>query len=51
MKREIKSHKNGRSEQVKIRLTPDEKKLLDTLRGNKSQADYIVELLKLASNR
>ncbi len=49
MKHQIKPHKDGRTIQVKIRMTPEEKALLDTLRGNQSQADYIVGLLKQQS--
>lgn len=49
MKREIKPHKDGRTIQVKIRMTPEEKQLLDSLRREQSQADYIVQLLKQQS--
>lgn len=51
MKREIKPHKDGRTVQVKVRMTPEEKALLDKLRGTVSQADYIVQLLKEQTNR
>lgn len=49
MKRKIKPHKDGRTIQVKIRMTPEEKALLEQQREELSQADYIVKLLKQQS--
>ncbi len=47
MKKEIKSHKGGRTEMVPpCRVTPEEKMLVDQARGELSYSDFIVESAK-----
>ncbi len=47
MKREIKSHKGGRTEIIpSMRVTKEEKDLVDSARENKSYSDFIVESAK-----
>lgn len=47
MKREIKSHKGGRTEIIPpCRVTPEEKSLIDKAREDLSYSDFIVESAK-----
>jgi hypothetical protein len=44
MKREIKSHKGGRTEIISsMRVTPGEKQIIDEARKDSSYADYLVK--------
>jgi predicted DNA-binding protein len=42
----IKPHKGGRTLAISVRLSPEEKKRLDKVRGSKSVSDFIAEAVK-----
>lgn len=46
MKHKIKPHKGGRTEQARIRITLEEKALIDQARGKMSLADWMVQKAK-----